>query len=138
MGHLSLGPIYTILQGNFPKPLSSLPAMDTSKLLNVSVSFQLFIFIKSSFISNVTLTFLLQLKFDKFLSNPNFYHLPQLSLLTSSIHKVAVQKRSFAVVASIYENLYEAVNDPENEYKKPSEVLPREPDTVKNILLNVK
>lgn len=41
VGHLNLGPIYTVLQGNPLKPLSKLPAMDATKLTGVSVSFTL-------------------------------------------------------------------------------------------------
>ncbi|KAK6639628.1 hypothetical protein RUM43_007901 [Polyplax serrata] len=114
VGHLSLGPIYTVLQGNPVKPLSKLPAMEPSKLSSVST------------------------KVEKFVASPNLYQLPQLTFLSSANHKLAVQKRSFTVISSIYGNMYQTVCDPENEYKNPSDILPLTPEAINNILHNIK
>ena len=76
---------------------------------------------------------LIQGKLEKFLAYPNSYHIPQLAHLSSAVHRSTVQKRSFAVLGTIYETLYQAVNDPKNGFKNPSEILPITPETVNKV-----
>ncbi|CAG4998735.1 unnamed protein product [Parnassius apollo] len=112
VANLNMGPIYTILQEKINGPLSAIPGMDTATL--------------KAFLN----------KFDMFLVTPDAYILPQLNLLISHNHKTVVKKRAFEVIFAIYEQLYEAINDLNNGYDNPQEVVRRTPEEVKKFLVN--
>ncbi|KAF7264303.1 hypothetical protein GWI33_000328 [Rhynchophorus ferrugineus] len=104
VANLNLGPIYTILQDHTQGPLSGIPGMEPSNLRN--------------FLS----------KLDHFAAQPDSILLPQINLLLSSMHKKAVQKRSFDVLLAIYKQLYEAVHNPVNLYEDPNSILDKTPE----------
>ncbi|XP_023945345.2 conserved oligomeric Golgi complex subunit 6 [Bicyclus anynana] len=110
VANLNMGPIYTILQEKVDGPLSAIPGMDTTSL--------------RSFLN----------KFDIFLVTPDAYILPQLNLLISHNHKSIVKKRAFDVIMAIYEQLYQAIQDPSNAYAEPQTIVKRTPDEVKKLL----
>lgn len=111
VANLNMGPIYTMLQEKIDGPLSAIPGMDTTSL--------------KSFLN----------KFDMFLVTPHLYMLPQLNLLISQTHKLFVKKRAFEVILAIYEQLYQAVNEPSNGYMDPQLIVRRTPDEVKKLLM---
>ncbi|KRT86877.1 hypothetical protein AMK59_911 [Oryctes borbonicus] len=104
VANLNLGPIYTILQDTSHGALSTIPGMEPSNLKN----------------------FLMRL--DNLGSSPDSLLLPQITLLLSSQHKKAVQRRSFDVLLAIYKQLYEAVHNPSNLYENPKTILYKTPD----------
>lgn len=110
VANLNMGPIYTILQEKINGPLSAIPGMDTTSL--------------RSFLN----------KFDIFLVTPDAYVLPQLNLLISHNHKSIVKKRAFDVIMAIYEQLYQAIQDPINAYVEPQTIVKRTPEEVKKLL----
>ncbi|CAH2209144.1 jg22008 [Pararge aegeria aegeria] len=111
VANLNMGPIYTILQEKINGPLSTIPGMDTTSL--------------RSFLN----------KFDIFLVTPDAYILPQLNLLISHNHKSIVKKRAFDVIVAIYEQLYQAIQDPNNAYVEPHTIVKRTPEEVKKLLI---
>ncbi|XP_037070535.1 conserved oligomeric Golgi complex subunit 6-like [Pollicipes pollicipes] len=74
-------------------------------------------------------------RLDVFLASPDMLALPQLRLLSSSAHRLAVQRRSAEVVSVIYARLHAAVHDPANEYAEPDKLMPRPPDQLKALLV---
>ena len=60
--------------------------------------------------------------------------LPHTRLLLSSNFRRTLQQRTAEAVSTIYCKLYELVQDPKNGYSDPSTLLPRDPETVKNLL----
>ncbi|KAI4471260.1 component of oligomeric golgi complex 6 [Holotrichia oblita] len=104
VANLNLGPIYTILQDSSHAPLSTIPGMEPSNLKN----------------------FLMRL--NNLGSSPDSLLLPQITLLLSSQHKKALQKRSFDVLLATYKQLYEAVHNPANLYENPNSILYKTPD----------
>lgn len=69
-----------------------------------------------------------QTRLDNLGSSPDSLLLPQITLLLSSQHKKAVQRRSFDVLLAIYKQLYEAVHNPVNLYENPQNILYKTPD----------
>lgn len=104
VANLNLGPIYTILQDHSQGPLSGIPGMEPSNLKN----------------------FLLKLHYLS--EEPDSILLPQINLLLSSKHKKSVQKRSFDLLLAIYKQLYEAVQNPANQYENPAAILSKSPE----------
>ena len=74
-------------------------------------------------------------RLDVLLASPDMLTLPQLRLLASSAHRLAVQRRSAEVVGVIYEKLYKAVHEPGNGYAEPEKLMPRPPDQLKALLV---
>lgn len=74
-------------------------------------------------------------RLDVLLASPDMLMLPQLRLLVSSAHRLAVQRRSAEVVAVIYQRLYTAVHVPGNSYADPETLMPRPPDQLKQLLV---
>ncbi|XP_050303106.1 conserved oligomeric Golgi complex subunit 6 [Anthonomus grandis grandis] len=109
VANLSLGPIYTILQDHSEGPLSGVPGMEPSNLRN----------------------FLLKL--DNLAVQPDSILLPQINLLLSSKHKKTVQKRSFGLLLAIYQQMYDAVQKPENKYENPTEILSKTPEELNKL-----
>ncbi|XP_022916394.1 conserved oligomeric Golgi complex subunit 6 [Onthophagus taurus] len=104
VANLNLGPIYTILQDTSHGPLSTIPGMEPSNLKNFLI------------------------KLDSLSTSPDALLLPQITLLLSSQHKKAIQKRSFDVMLAIYKQLYEAVHNPVNLYENPVGILSKSPE----------
>lgn len=65
---------------------------------------------------------------------PDMVMLPQITLLSSSKHRLAVQKRAFEVLLAIYKQLYEGVHNPANQYQNPESILNRTPEELKKML----
>lgn len=110
VANLTLGPIYTILQDQTIGPLSLIPGMEPSNI--------------KKFLN----------KLDFLLSNPDSVLLPQINLLSSSKHKKAIQKRSFDLLIAVYKQLYESVNNPDNLYENPHQILDKVPDDLVQLL----
>ncbi|XP_060529088.1 conserved oligomeric Golgi complex subunit 6 [Cylas formicarius] len=104
VANLNLGPVYTILQDHAQAALSDVPGMEPGNLKK----------------------FVAQL--EELSDDPDRLLLPQISLLLSSKHKKAVQKRAFDVILAIYKQLYDAVRDPTNGYENPNAILPKAPE----------
>ncbi|KAJ8912949.1 hypothetical protein NQ315_000004 [Exocentrus adspersus] len=111
VANLNIGPIYTILQDSQREPLSTIPGMEPSNL-------QKFF-----------------LKLEQFITSPELTLLPQFDLLLSSKYKRVVEKRSREVVLAIYTQLFEAVNNPQNQYENPSSLCHKTPDELKESIL---
>lgn len=110
VANLNLGPIYTILQDKDKGPLSGIPGMEPSNLRN----------------------FLTRL--DSLAVMPDMVILPQITLLSSSKHRLSVQKRAFEVLLAIYKQLYEGIHNPVNQYQNPESILNRTPEDLKKML----
>nr|CAH7741535.1 unnamed protein product [Callosobruchus chinensis] len=115
---LRLGPLYAILQeygggapGGEKRPLADVPGMEPTNL--------------RSFLE----------KLDYLAVNPDEALLPQIHLLTSTKHKKTVQKRAFEVLLAIYKQLYQAVNDPTNNYENPNVIFNKTPEELEKLLL---
>lgn len=65
---------------------------------------------------------------------PDMVILPQITLLSSSKHRLSVQKRAFEVLLAIYNQLYEGVHNPVNQYQNPESILNRTPEDLKKML----
>ncbi|KAJ8983853.1 hypothetical protein NQ317_016458 [Molorchus minor] len=111
VANLNLGPIYTILQDQTQEPLSGIPGMQFGDLKPFLV------------------------KLNYLTTSPDAILLTQIKLLTSSKHKKCVQKRSFEVLIAIYKQLYEAINNPTNQYENPHLIFERSPEELENIIL---
>ena len=75
-------------------------------------------------------------KFVAFLEMPERLLLPQVMMLQSINHRVQVQKRSFQVVATIYQQLWDKLNaDAENEGERAEKLLRHKPDYVAKLLV---
>lgn len=73
-------------------------------------------------------------KMDAFLEMPEVLLLPQIQLIMSSSHRMAVQKRSFNVIVAIYKQIYERIHDPENGFEQPELIFSKTPQQVAKIL----
>ena len=76
-----------------------------------------------------------QAKLDGFLSAPDHLMLPHTRLLLSSTFKRQLQQRTSQILISVFSQLYDLVIKPENAYHDPHTLMPRDPDTVKSLLL---
>ncbi|GFT06074.1 conserved oligomeric Golgi complex subunit 6 [Nephila pilipes] len=113
VGQLGLGALYTSLQDFQPKhgPLSSLPGCDA---LAIQAAVK---------------------KLDGFLSAPDSLTIPQSILLLSASLRQTLRKRSMELLCNAYTQIYEAVNQPCNNYLESQLLLPRTPEQVKTLLL---
>lgn len=73
-------------------------------------------------------------KLDGFLAAPDHLMLPHSRLLLSSTFRRQLQTRTSDAIVMVYTKLYNQVHDPKNDYTDPSTLLPRDPQTVKNLL----
>lgn len=74
------------------------------------------------------------MKLDALLGAPDALQLVQWKLLISGSHRKTIQRRALDTVLSIYEQLYDAVHNPANNYENPSSIMPRKPQQVKDLL----
>lgn len=81
-----------------------------------------------SFVHVYLFTQFFQVRLDNLGSSPDSLLLPQITLLLSSQHKKAIQRRSFDVLLAIYKQLYEAVQNPVNLYENPKSILYKTPE----------
>ncbi|ROT67141.1 putative conserved oligomeric Golgi complex subunit 6 [Penaeus vannamei] len=73
-------------------------------------------------------------KLDGYLSAPDHLMLPHTRLLLSSSFRRTLHQRTAEALSSIYVKLHSLVHNPMNGYTDPSALLPRDPETVKNLL----
>lgn len=113
VGQLGLGALYTSLQDFQPKygPLSNLPGCDA---LAIQAAVK---------------------KLDNFLASPDSLTIPQSILLLSASLRQTLRKRSMELLYNAYNQIYEAVNLPTNNYMDPQLLLLRTPEQVKTLLL---
>lgn len=81
VAHLSLGPIYTILQGHHSKPLSSIPAMNPSNISTFAVSTNIIPFVYK-FIFKIFFSFFFLVKIGDIISYTRY--LPATSIIPFS------------------------------------------------------
>lgn len=75
-------------------------------------------------------------KFRGFMEMPDVLMLPQVMMLQSGSHRASVQKRSFQVIATIYQQLWDKLNsEAESEDGKANQLLKFTPEEVANILV---
>ncbi|XP_076347341.1 conserved oligomeric Golgi complex subunit 6 [Tachypleus tridentatus] len=113
VSHLGMGALYSALQEYQPKqgPLSAFPGCDA--------------FAVQSAVS----------KLDNFLASPDTLTIPQSALLLSASLKQSLRQRSMELLCSVYENIYDAVQNTSHGYPDSQSLLPRTPEQVKNLLL---
>uniref|UniRef100_A0A8B9GV40 Conserved oligomeric Golgi complex subunit 6 n=1 Tax=Astyanax mexicanus TaxID=7994 RepID=A0A8B9GV40_ASTMX len=111
-----LGYIYNCVQQHSAEqgPLSNLPSMDSSSLKAAMVNFYLI--------------------FDRYLSSPDAFVMPQLNFLLSAAIKEQIFKQSTELVCRAYGEMYAAVTNPSSGYKEPESVLHRSPQQVQTLL----
>ena len=61
--------------------------------------------------------------------------LPHTRLLLSSGFRKQLQQRTGQVIITVFSQLYELVQKPENSYHEPNNLMPRNPETIKSLLL---
>uniref|UniRef100_A0A8B9GSU7 Conserved oligomeric Golgi complex subunit 6 n=1 Tax=Astyanax mexicanus TaxID=7994 RepID=A0A8B9GSU7_ASTMX len=107
-----LGYIYNCVQQHSAEqgPLSNLPSMDSSSLKAAMV------------------------QFDRYLSSPDAFVMPQLNFLLSAAIKEQIFKQSTELVCRAYGEMYAAVTNPSSGYKEPESVLHRSPQQVQTLL----
>lgn len=75
-------------------------------------------------------------KFAAFLEMPEMLLLPQVMMLQSGNHRLSVQKSSFQVISTIYQQLWDKLNgEAEKEEEKASQVMKYTPEEVAEVLV---
>ncbi|KAB5550474.1 hypothetical protein PHYPO_G00054150 [Pangasianodon hypophthalmus] len=107
-----LGYIYNCVQQHSTEqgPLSNLASMDGSSLKAAMV------------------------QFDRYLSSPDTFVMPQFNFLLSAAIKEQIFKQSTELVCRAYGEVYTAVTNPANGYREPENVLHRSPQQVQTLL----
>uniref|UniRef100_A0A8B9J5J0 Conserved oligomeric Golgi complex subunit 6 n=1 Tax=Astyanax mexicanus TaxID=7994 RepID=A0A8B9J5J0_ASTMX len=75
-----------------------------------------------------------QVQFDRYLSSPDAFVMPQLNFLLSAAIKEQIFKQSTELVCRAYGEMYAAVTNPSSGYKEPESVLHRSPQQVQTLL----
>ncbi|XP_060902937.1 conserved oligomeric Golgi complex subunit 6 [Labrus mixtus] len=104
--------IYSCVQQHSAEqgPLSLLPSMDSSSVKAAMV------------------------QFDRYLSSPDTFVMPQLNFLLSAAIKEQIFRQSTELVCRAYSEVYAALTSPANNYKDPENLVPRSPQQVQTLL----
>ncbi|XP_065816666.1 conserved oligomeric Golgi complex subunit 6 [Labrus bergylta] len=104
--------IYSCVQQHSAEqgPLSLLPSMDNSSVKAAMV------------------------QFDRYLSSPDTFVMPQLNFLLSAAIKEQIFRQSTELVCRAYSEVYAALTSPANNYKDPENLVPRSPQQVQTLL----
>lgn len=105
---LAVAGIFSRLQEGPPPPLSQQPGLEPA---SIGLFLQ---------------------RLDLFLANPDLLALPQLHLLNSARLRQTVRSRTCEALLVVYQQLYQQVNDPGNQY--PPELMPRPPHQLRQLL----
>ncbi|XP_060800153.1 conserved oligomeric Golgi complex subunit 6 isoform X2 [Neoarius graeffei] len=73
-------------------------------------------------------------QFDRYLSSPDTFVMPQFNFLLSAAIKEKIFKQSTELVCRAYGEVYTAVTNPANGYREPENVLHRSPQQVQTLL----
>ncbi|GAA6098550.1 conserved oligomeric Golgi complex subunit 6 [Tachysurus ichikawai] len=73
-------------------------------------------------------------QFDRYLSSPDTFVMPQFNFLLSAAIKEQIFKQSTELVRRAYGEVYIAVTNPANDYREPENVLHRSPQQVQTLL----